>query len=1099
MLGFPYKKHLLPCFRYSEKGSQCFAVRFSSHFQGSVRKTYQNDDRPFSFRLSFSLRRLTTSISVNSFASIQPKCLCSAKGVEANNGEKKTESESLHQRIARQLAVLRHPYRISTSCSIENSKKVEKEEKNSDPAVWRRAMALFQSIPYMPSTVGHSVCAPAFPFEKGAQGLEDRILLEHLLFTLFRLQAPSTVCHSVYLIYRQFGWRREALPRTSSDKRQTGSVRRPFHSKGLYFHYASYLSQQGAVAASQGEFSKALFFVSRSLLVLLMHAPMDQSPYSLRPSMMILGLQTLHEWERYQWVSQRLNRTHHGTSTATRGRPNAVCSSHEVLGEGGEKTNENIRMYRVKEPMGEEACFSQWLEEKGYSSKAERNQGANEMGDTLKSIPGVFDSPSFSSPECVLISSLVSPHCYGKISHAGEVGHSLLYQLCTHPSTPPLTLLEGIRLFFSLDSPFSSKKEEEGAYFPLPPLARRTSSASITPHHHTYQGIHSTGDDSGGPTSRHSRHEEAESSTCGRAKHEERHRHASTSLWCVTDYTSSKFERRGNYHRLIPHWGAMLWNKNVSFAIASTTHVAALLHFLKEEGDVKQMVSRSFPFCVFHPPSAASLHRKEDGVEFTAKDGNFTSKEFHASLKRALFLVLDFPLDSEMKMWMRPKGFPSNVDIMSSPSHMLEYLEQKPALRTPSSSFSKEEPRRFCSLVGWFTHLLIESVALIRDVEGVQSARWFTHSQLVSDTLQDIFFLLKRARKHFPNASSLSCTPKEAEQEVWSKVLDGVLRGVFCLEVEPREETGGIVSKRKVGSQRGNANVQHMEESMNASNNMTTTCNFPTCSLPGMNSIPVRLRWIPALYDASQWQIPTVNAYIVILHEWKQSNAMVEVFRSVQQKERYSLKALRTWITTSAYGSSELDYRVIPFSNPSDSLKGDEARHKLMKGNSYKKDNEMSTSLLGKDTCTRPSVLWQYTPSLSLLSCATIIEHCCTDLQNGETGEGGEAGLRAKDPFLARDVLKYMLAHLLLLQHRGDALDTMREVAILPISESARRNNDHNHNESHRMVYDAHQINQTKIECSRWRSWIESTGIPMIIETVKQLKMKVTPEEWVLG
>lgn len=1116
MFLFPHKKHLWTFIRNSVGGQRCFfplVVSVGAHETG--RKRLENVVGPFSSLLSFRMTKLTSSIHVQGNPSISRRTIHFQEGVCEEIPEKEVEDEEekgkkrelLRQRIAYELLVIRQSHNAPDSSSRQKEEGLDHIVKGkiiSDPLQWRSVIQLFQGIPWIVGRAEGSDSSFIESSEYTRRAAQDRVLVEQLLFTLFRMQCssspPPTVYHAVYLLCRPSGVRRGQRVNQNSEKENKALPRSPFYPKGLYFHYGNYLYQQCLAAASLGKYVKAHFFASRCLVVLLIHAPVDDSATALRPSSMILGLQALHQWERYQNISEGKRMQRHGTRSAARDFSSLEFPSQMIA----EKHLQCLST-DIGEGKEDEKFFSQWIAQK----------------------PTI---PTTSLSGGVLTTPPSSPIMGRFSSNAGEMASSLLCQVCMYPSTPASTLLRAIHLFLSLSSPFSKEGKGgellvrdrgapqycdeplsslpllEDAFFPLPSLGWRNRLPSDKYNmSDNYKKDRVDREMTSGSENGHEYGWKKNKKMSGRGmKRKGDERQGFPPLWCVTDSSTPQGFAKGGDHlwqRLAPHWGDVLWNGNVLFALDSATRVVEFLQFLKGEDDPTTWLSE--PSCVW--PEGTFGPKGEDVEKIR--------NEVRQRLQRALFLVLDFPLDPQKKMWTS-----LNTNSMNSSSSSTAAVQDGDSEASTSHHLTLpctlvEEQRRFCSLLGWLTHLLMESLALIRDVEGPQSARWCAHSVLVSNTLRDIFFFVKKIKDSTFSPSSVRCSPQEVEQELWSLVFDRIRRGVFCLE----NVSGGEIIMHDLAEKEDkragrNAEEGHREPTIPCIGDSSVVPSSPsTCSpfhrgpsscFTGDGHAPERLSWISALYDSAQWQHPTINAYVDILHEWKQSRGMGEVFRVIERREYHALKAARRYSASSSTHSlsrtrSE-EEKITSDSTSRDSF--------ARKEDTLEMDKEKQESARGLEEQQRlPLALWKYSPSLSLSSCAKIIENCCEDpvrRRNIASARGEERKLNCslpyQDPFLAKDVVKYMLMHLLLLQEKSNSASPLIRVPSSREEEEEGKNFNFTSDESRTTICDGSQTEKTEIECARWRSWIESVAFPLIIETVKRLKMKVNPEEWIL-
>lgn len=984
--------------------------------------------------------------------------LSAAESSASHETDERCEKENnfLFHRIAQELSMLRQT-RVNGHQHVKSKKKwqqsneEEKENEKGDED-WKKAMALFQDLPCnVEAREAPSGIAATYGRYQTAQ---VTVLLEHLLFTLFRVQAPPTICHSVYLMCRSL-----KMPTTPShffhDKDlPTRSLRSPFHPKGLYFHYASYLYQLSARSASTGNISQAVFYVSRCLVVLVVHAPLDHSPRSLKPSAMILGLQALGDWEHYKWNLEGVLPTFGSTTLSTasspafRSRVESEPPSRETAVDG--------------EREGEEALFNQWLLEKVSTDPQHREGRLEKRSDALvsSSHASSFDTETPSLRDDASFPFLFSSDAP---TNAAVLRWSMLYHVCAVPSVSASSVLQAIRLFLSLPLCFSQHLKrmqsvcDDNGYFPLPPLASH-SSASF-PSNDQEEVYTSRADDHTFQRS----HGDAKKRSSTPTLHRSR---SCTPLWCATDPSISPHV----LHQRASSWREALWGRDVSLAISFSSRVITFLRFLNDEWATTDLI-----------PEIFSLSTSDDALQRRNASAPVCSAlRFH--LQRAMFLVLEVP-SSPDDMWRAYRA--TSAPVSASDAAPLKKVPNASGIASPNENFplshalKEKEEHTFCSLLGWFAHLLLESLACLQEVEGTQSARWRAHSQLVSTTLQDMFFFVKKMNKTPRDSSCVRSSPREVEQELWSLVFDGVRRGVFCVDHGGEEKQGAHIEKEEAQKSSAHATKYSTD----------TTCLFPLAlSSPFSSlteSIPMLLSWIIPLYDSSQWRFPTVNVYITLLDEWKQSKLMSEVFRAIQRREWNALKAAQQVFTQSDILSVETSSESGASREHPIPRQGDEkwGESDVVEDDFLAEIKTERTSSLDRKEKILLADLQRYVPSLSLSSCALIIEHCCNPACGSKGREMSEHFYQ--NPSLAEDVVKYMLIELLLQQNQKKIFSSFPN-ARLENAKVVTKNGMlstidacQGHSCSrHQKIYDER-------DCLRWRSWIERAALPMISQCGK--------------
>lgn len=187
-------------------------------------------------------------------------------------------------------------------------KALRRRKKNTNPLHWSLALDLLKD-------------------KRNAEGLEEgylealasglspsraSLLLQHLLWTLMKLNAPVHVCSGVYVTYRsliQSGGKDnslvinrdvmvplEALGAAQAMKASSyvePTIHNPFFSKGLYYHYARYVHQQ---CSKEPDRETRLKLLTNALEILLVDAPSDKCPLSTSPLVLLLSLHILRDW-----------------------------------------------------------------------------------------------------------------------------------------------------------------------------------------------------------------------------------------------------------------------------------------------------------------------------------------------------------------------------------------------------------------------------------------------------------------------------------------------------------------------------------------------------------------------------------------------------------------------------------------------------------------------------------------------------------------------------------------------------------------------------------------------------------------------------------
>lgn len=1043
MLISLHKRYLLSSFHRCGVLRRCYPL-------GSVQPWNREKSREACFHSLVSFSALFSSSSRLTSFTDRPTSLATGAGTSCDTECSATHEDNerhergnniLFHRIAQELAMLRQT-RVTDKQLVKSTTKEQQnegEEKERGDEKWKRAMALFQNLPWNVEIREKSSGIAADRWKN--QTAQMTVLLEHLLFTLFRTQAPATICHSVYLMCRSL-----KMPTTSNyfshaKELPTLWLRSPFYTKGLHFHYASYLYQQSARCAFLDNIHQAIFYLLRCLLVLVVDAPLDHNPRSLTPSAMILGLQALVDWERYKWNLEGAMPESGPTTPSTASSP-ASRSREETEAQTGKTVVQ-------KEPDGEEAIFNQWLLEIYSADKHHQEKSIPKRSDVLESFT---HASSFDTETPSLRNGVSFPFAFSSEAPVNAVvlAWSMLYQVCTFPSTSASSLLHAIRLFLSApfcfsEHPLRRKSVREGnMQFPLPPLAWHCSASSLSNDHE---------EDDTGRCDNHTLKRTHSGSKRRTSKRTLKGSRSYTPLWCVTDPSTSP----SIWHRLIATWNEALWGGDASLAISSSFRVIEFLRFLNDEWVTTDLIPGRFSFS----SSNGTPQRRDGSIP--------VSGAFRCHLQRAMFLVLEFP-SSPDGMWRAFHTTSPSVSEMTNLHRNFPF----------SNSSDEKEGHMYCSLLGWFAHLLLESLALIRGVEGTQSARWSAHSQLVSKTLKDILFFVKKKTKTHRESSCVRCSPREAEQELWSLVFDGVRRGLFCLDQRVEEKQGAYIEKEVPTK----SNLHATKDPTNVTSLSRHALSSSFSSLTG--SIPMLLSWIIPLYDDSQWQSPTVNAYMAILDDWKQSKLMGEVFHAIQRREWRALKATKEIFTQSGMLSSEMpSERGVSTGNAILRLKEekfDEAD--AIKDGFSAEMKAKKTSLLNNKEKALLAVVQLYVPSLSLPSCALVIQHCCHPARHSKGGEMGDHF--HQDPFLAEEVVKYMMLQLLLQQNQKE-ISSFFVSARFENTKGAAKNGVLSSNDAYRIhSCSQHQNTYDADDCLRWRSWIEHAALPMIVQSGKR-------------